>query len=510
FYNEANGTDTYMQINAWDFDGEIADFYRQEWVYNHDTLAFINYTSASAAGFVLQSLRADPAAYTGLTWENHDQWTGYNMFNTGWFEGVLGGLESPWAATSANQADISLLGFYEAPFYVDADQPIIFAIDMESGYSSSGAYSGYLGGVLGSSARGNLYAMYIDPGNNAGVLIGGFNGSTDRISGLWEADGGVYPVQLYSGIGVTPDTLISGIIPKEYHFWDNSMGAASPGDEGGFYDATGAEIGYLEIGGGKFFNKNIGGQPWGVWQNVTGGAYTGTTGSNWAMNIHHEMWDETGNVSGFIAKYGVSGGTWSGNDIAADVAGAWVDLSDAVVGMSSGKIAGTYDPTEMTWQTAGAGVWLTAEQFLEMAATESGRATLSGLNIPAIEIGRTTLSGSGSTVSVTMTDVTFFAASTGGSPRVWATDNISGTFSVTPHAGDYVYMANMDNSVTADFTLRKWDNNNWAADISNGSGTINRTDIAGNVNVEFGGVAGGTYTGETSGGFSGEGAGVAR
>ena len=62
-----------MQINAWDFDGTVADFYRQDWVYNHDTYAFVGYASNPAAGFVLQSLRDNPGDYTGgLAWDYHD------------------------------------------------------------------------------------------------------------------------------------------------------------------------------------------------------------------------------------------------------------------------------------------------------------------------------------------------------------------------------------------------------------------------------------------------------
>ncbi len=514
FYNSANGTDTYMQINAWDFDGTVADFYRQDWVYDHDSYAFIDYSSVSAANFLLQSLRTDPTTYTGITWDYNEEWTSYNMYNTGWFEGILGGLDSPWDGSSS----ITLLGFYEAPFYVTSGQSVIFAIDIESQNPDSGtattfdggAYSGFMGGILASSTTGNISAIYIDPDNNAGVLFGDFQGSADGLSGIWEADGGVYPVQLYSGIGVTPVSLVNGLMDTEYHSWDSNSAYYYQGEDGGFFDDAGSAIGYFEIGGGHFFSKYLDGEPWGVWQNVVGGAYSGTTGNDWSINLSVEIWDDTGNVSGMIATYGVSDGIWSGSKIDADVLGAWVDLEDVVVGVSSGTLEGTYDPTDLTWQTVGSGVWVQAGQFLDMTATAEGRATLAELNIPAIEIGRTTLNGTGSTVSVTMTDVTFFAPSTGGNPRIWATDNISGTYSVTPYVGDYVYMSNSDSTVTADFTIRKWDGNNWAADISNGTGTLNRTDVTGTANVAFSGVAGGTYTGTTSGSFSGEGAGVVR
>ncbi len=511
FYDSVNDTDKYMQINALDFDGTVADFHSQEWVYDHTSYAFISYSAGQGTEFPLQTLRDNPATYTGVTWDYHDQWTSYDMFHTGWFEGVLGGLGNPWTATSGAPAAITLLGFYEVPFYVNSGQPVIFANDVES-YNPdnvTGAYSGYIGGVLTTSVSGNMYALYVDPANNAGILMGKLaSGSADEVSGMWEADGGIYPVQLYSSIGVTPVSLIDSVVNTEYYFWGG--GYTTPGDDGYFFDGSGIETGYFKTGGGNFFNKKIMGEPWGVWQNVLGGAYTGTPSFDWTMNIHHEMWDEFDNITGMIAKYGVSGGTWSGNEIDAEVMGVWVDLGDVVVGVSSGKLEGTYDPIEMTWQTIGSGVWLKAGQYIDMTSTTEGRATLAELNIPAVEIGRTTLNGTGSTMSITMTDVTFFASSTGGDARIWATDNISGTYTVDPYIGDYIYLSNGDSSITADFTLKKWDNNNWAADISHGIGTINRTDVSGTANVEFGGVAGGTYTGTASGSFSGEGAGVAR
>ena len=330
------------------------------------------------------------------------------------------------------------------------------------------------------------------------------------MSGVWYADGGIYPVQLYSGISVTPETLFDTVINREYHFWDNNDPYST--EDGVFFDASGSRAGYIELGGGHFFSKNIEGQTWGVWQNVIGGIYTGTPGSDWTLTLHHEMYDDMGNVSGMIAKYGVSGGTWSNEKIETDILGAWVDLDDVVVGLSSGKLAGTYDPAdtlEMTWQAFGSGVWMKTGPFLEMAATPEGRAVLAELNIPAVEIGKTTLTGTGSTISVTMNDVTFFSPSTGGTPKVWATGNIDGTFSAIP---TYEYVQLTDGQLYTDFNLKKWDtvNNTWVADISNGYGVVNRTDVAGSVNVEFNGLAGGTHSGGTSGTFSGEGVGLVR
>ena len=526
FYDSANGTDTNMHINVWDFDGAVADFYSEEYVYDHETYAFIDYSSASATEFLLQSLRDDPATYTGLTWENHKQWTSYNMNNTGWIEGILGGLDSPWAATATSPVDITLLGFYEAPFYITSDQAVIFSNYLESdnvtdGTSTTfdgGAYVGYLGGLVSTSTSGNIYGIYIDPDYNAGILMGDFQGSADLSTGIWSADGGVYPVQLYSNLGLMPENLLTQIEASEDYVWGNidQYGIYSFPGTGYFFDGSGYESGYLDIGGGLFYNQHIKNEPWGVWQAVIGGRYSGTISGDWTMNYHYERYDESGNPSGLLAKYGVTEGTWADGNIDADVLGAWVDLSEATVGVISGELAGTYDPgdsIDLTWQAVGTGLWIQAGQFLEMAATEEGRAVLASLNIPAIEIGKTTLSGNiENVVSVTMNDVTFFTASTGGAPAIWATGDVSGDYSGYPGYNS-VELTDANNNIYTYFNIKTWDetNNTWSADISDGYGVLTRTDTAGGtVNVEFSGVASGTHTGGTTGNFTGEGAGLVR
>jgi hypothetical protein len=58
----------------------------------------------------------------------------------------------------------------------------------------------------------------------------------------------------------------------------------------------------------------------------------------------------------------------------------------------------------------------------------------------------------------------------------------------------------------ANFGIQRWDNQKWAAGV-NGSGTLARTDVEGNVNVQMNGGAAGTYG---SGSFSGTAAGTAK
>jgi hypothetical protein len=60
----------------------------------------------------------------------------------------------------------------------------------------------------------------------------------------------------------------------------------------------------------------------------------------------------------------------------------------------------------------------------------------------------------------------------------------------------------------AKFKVNRWDNNKWGANITDGIGILNRTDVEGTVNITFKGGAAGAYTGTISGDFSGTGTGV--
>jgi hypothetical protein len=518
FYNAAAGTDTHYQVNARSFDGTYANFYSQKWVYDRTTQNFISYeTTGPFTNFDLASLATPP---DGFTWETGQQWTSYNMFNSGWLDGIMGGLENLWSATSADRAGITFLGNFESPFFVTTSQPLIFAKDIVSynPYNKSnttpdgGAYAGFIGGVFGPSTKGNIYAIYIDKSNMAGILIGNYQGNTNMASGIWEANGEIYPIQVKT-VSISPGTLLggNGLNKREHYFWGHpDISTYQYPGEGTF---LGASSGNFKIGGNQF-SLNIDGESWGVWQAVLGGVYSGTPNSRWIMDYHSEIYTEgAGNSTVMIVKNKVEG-TWSGNSIEGKILGAWVDLNDIAptVGVSSGKLTGTYDPSDsenMTWQSVGTGVWVKAGRFLEIVATDSGRATLSSLNIPAVEIGKTTLSGTGSTVEVTMHDVTFFKSSTGTAPELWATGNVEGTFTANP-LGQSVPLT--DGAMYADFNIKAWNtaNNTWGADISNGNGTLNRTDTGLSEQITFSGVAGGTHTGgTTSGAFTGEGAGYA-
>ena len=238
------------------------------------------------------------------------------------------------------------------------------------------------------------------------------------------------------------------------------------------------------------------GQTWGIWESLLGGDYSGTPGVSWHMDLQ----DEVNNTHEWVS---LAGELTNPGKLDAKAAGAWVNWDQAVTGIMGGKLKGTFDPADATWQAVAAGGWLDTHRFLELAATAEGRKKLQQLNIPCIEIGRANLSGRDALMRVNMNDVTFFAYSTGARPKIWATNGVNGTYRSAPNPGHAVSLSG--NGLNATFKVNNWNNRTWGATV-NGAGALNRN-TGGTVNVRFNGAAAGTHQ---NGSFSGTGAGVTK
>ncbi|MEI6315394.1 MAG: hypothetical protein WCO89_11030 [Syntrophus sp. (in: bacteria)] len=203
----------------------------------------------------------------------------------------------------------------------------------------------------------------------------------------------------------------------------------------------------------------------------------------------------------------IYGEPWQNNRIEGSIAGHWASVESGLTGISFGQLLGTFNPNNYTYQAVAAGGFLETNQYLDMTATQSGRETLRSINVPCIQVGNATLSQTGGTASmqnVTMSNVKFFAYSSGAVPQIWATNGVTGTAVGTP-AGT----ANLSGGgLSANFTMKNWDTNNnkWMATVTNGAGSI--TGGGTNVqNLKFRGAAAGNISGNN---FSGTGAGVVK
>jgi hypothetical protein len=340
------------------------------------------------------------------------------------------------------------------------------------------------------TGHANLFAIYVDPTGKAGILKGSVDGDYYSDINMWKADGSMYPVQFESSAGISASNLNSNINEDFFYSYDTiGSGTFSSGGSLSFNFLTGRE-------------KDIDGKKWGVWAMISGGTYSGTTSDSWNANLRH-----INSYKDFIMGIRVDGSTWSGNILEGNLRGYYADVPDdsstsPETGIIVGEVIGTFDAS--TFTTTQAGVWIENSKFLDMACP-GGTCNTSGtdftddqnrlrqLDIPVVQVGTTTLTGSGNNFSsITMSNVKFFAPSNGSRPTIWATDSVTGNYTQTPAVDTSVTLRNSSETLSADFTLRRWDttHNKWIADIENGSGTLSGGSYEGS--VSFKGAAGGT------------------
>ncbi|MBI9082037.1 MAG: FecR domain-containing protein [Desulfobacterales bacterium] len=359
-------------------------------------------------------------------------------------------------------------------------------------------FLGTIGGVwFGGSVEGDLLALYVGTGGDAGILRADWTG-TYSADDSWAA--GWTPLTTMEMASTGVPFVVTDPVPEPTPvYYDDHTDAA--------FAAGGGTI-TVKTRQGEVMGAYLGfaGQDWGLWRGGIWGEFAGTPDSNWIVATQNNafggrdmhMWME------FI------GDQWSAGQIYGKVAGAWVDLAHATTGIMGGKLHGVYDPSEMDnlWDAFAGGASLETNRFLAMVKGSPGdKAMVGQLGIPAFEVGNVSLSGSDSLLNVSMNNVTFFSFATGGAPRIWATDDVSGSFTAIPAANHSVTMSG--GGLSADFVVQSWTGNKWAAEVtSNGTGTLTRTDTAGSVDLSFTGGAAGAYT--DGGAFSGTGAGVAK
>ena len=404
-------------------------------------------------------------------------------YSDGWLEGLMGGTASLWTATDTSPASVTMVGRYN-PY---SNVPHVWATEISSyNYKDSssttydgGAYRGFLGGTeIGGSMEGGLIALYIDPDGNAGYLKGSLAGTAYPEIEMFEMEGGFYPVQMETGTGISAAEFYNAVSVTN-DIWgtvnDFTFNSIAMGTSGRDYNY------YLK-------SAEIGSSNWGIWAAYIDGIYEGITpaSDNWNWSMEYRDGDK-------VIVNETTGTQWSDNKIVGADAGYWAEISSAsaVTGISVGETRGTFDPTASTLQAVSAGVWLETNKFLEMAGTNP--AALQKLNIPAVQVGKTTLTQASGTVNnlsgVTMSDVTFFATSTGNAPRIWATNNVSGNYTAAPVIGTGVNLTG--GGLSATFTPQAWNttDNKWLSTV-NGNGALSGGSYTGA--VDFKGAAAGT------------------
>ncbi|NPU85432.1 MAG: hypothetical protein HPY65_13220 [Syntrophaceae bacterium] len=200
---------------------------------------------------------------------------------------------------------------------------------------------------------------------------------------------------------------------------------------------------------------------------------------------------------------------------AATIAGAQVGLEAGWTSVNGAVAKGLFDPATTTWRMAGTGFSMETGAFLDKinGLDEAGRAAFQkATGIPSIVVGTADLAlannaSNPNIIALNMNSVTFLATQSGSAPQIWATKNISGSYSDTPLLGVGKSVSLSGSGLIADFTPVAWTGASWGATVS-GSGLLSGGSYTGTITFK-GGAAGAITPGVgTAGTISGTGAGV--
>lgn len=344
----------------------------------------------------------------------------------GTLDGLMGGTSSLWTASRTEQALFTAIG----TFYYDSNPTQIWSTEVYSynyqyGTNTTydgGAYYGYIGGTKDpdNNLDGRFMAIYVNPSNQAGYLMGSLTGKYYSGINMFEMDGSAYPVQIFDSIsGINPGNLYTSLL---YNTFGVSGSGTFPSGSIGI-DSVNSQM-------SEAYTTN---RELAIWKNVIYGTYSGTTSNTWTLSTSSNIYGE------YLSGTETTGTLWStGSDykLAGSTVGYGADIYTAKTWISVGETLGTYNLDYSSFQAVQMGVNLETRKFLEMAGKIPGTpniAALQAMNIPCVEVGRATLTGSGNNfTSLSMNDVIFFASNALAKPAIWATGSVTGNYSAPP------------------------------------------------------------------------------
>ncbi|MCX5812954.1 MAG: FecR domain-containing protein [Proteobacteria bacterium] len=437
-----------------------------------------------------------------------------------------GGTQSLWGGsypTSLTLIGKYTPGDYSAIWHSDNVYANNYSEDRRITFDSPpGAIRGFLVGARASdnTMDARIASLYVkDTAQSAGIILGSLSGNAYPGIGMFMMTGTMNePVEMvssgigfeakdFAGLGIYYDSVSDS---KSELIWDPS-GSFTGG--GTIVPVTGMHTrGWIKDAGEQ--------RDWGIWLHKIGGTYSGTISDSWQASFDF-IGDTTSEIMGTQTwgtkwssassdqkkiqgmTYGY--GTGSVRDGESSTPSTWV---------SAGETVGTFNPAATpspTFQAISTGAYIETNKFLAMADTDAGRAMLQKLNIPCIQVGSADLTGSGAygdglTLTVNMYNTKFFAATTGGPARIWATggtgesQGVQGSYNGwgAPPSGTTAVL-NGGSGLAATFTVKQFDGSTWRAAIAGTGGFNGSTSFkgagAGKVNAEmktFSGTAAGT------------------
>ena len=461
--------------------------------------------------------------------QNPVSWTEYSTYPT-YTELAMTGVWFP-GETAVQRSHVFNFPIYPTNFTMEPSAANRYTT------SSGASFWGHLAGIHqvfnpsntqdGFEAR--LATVFVDKDGKAGFLFGQIGGPNAwNPTSYWGFD---FANQTFSidtwqekaslvEIGTTSVTDASGLKTylsghtTEYSYLGGIMEPATPAKIGAFFsgdNTTPLGAIYMETQNTPLAQtvtaNYMDDGKWGVWSTDFFGTYQSVTHDYWLGEITTP--EPVGEQPVPTKRMGATiyGDPWENNRLAGGVIGHWASVDAALTGITFGKLLGTFDPKNYTYQATAAGGFLETAQYLAMTENTAGRETLRSINVPCVQVGVASLTGTTGDLTVNMNDAKFFAFSTGQVPHIWATNSVNGNFTKTQPLNTTVNIAG--SGLTADFTVKNWNTgtNQWMATVTNGQGGI--TGGGSNVqNLQFRGAAAGKINTPTS--FSGTAAGVAK
>ncbi len=462
------------------------------------------------SGILGSPYREQEMAFTAMATNSLPSFLGANsgFVSQGDIHGFGGALTSPFNSNSK----LMLLGVYNNPKNYSLLRTTIAgeAYDYDYDFYFTSSLRAFALPTEEGAWKGKLIGPYYkwNPGE-LGVILSanvplrtyaGINPRGEEGGGMWEVEGAdlqVYPLATHL---VYPQFMVEN---STRSVWDPASRVT------GF--AGGVLVNFRDD---TVFS--VTGQPWRLIASTVAGTYTGQGGIPGAGTVMEWLGHPaTGENREFRQVHIES--VDANNVFSGRMNGAVVEWQSAKTFVQGGEIAGLFDPQKSSWRAIGTSALMETGAFLQMqggaTTTQTANATLKALNIPAVEVGRANLAQGPEPVNglygVTMHNVTFFANSTGGAPRIWATNNVSGNYSsppVVPPSAPPIAVPLSGGGLNATFEINNWSVGRWTADV-NGSGAL--TAGAYLAPIVFNGGAAGTFTGTTSGSLTGTAAGVA-
>ena len=290
-------------------------------------------------------------------------YNGESLISDGYLYALMGGTSTLW---SGSQVPATILGMYD-PIYYNPGRiwnTEIHSFNAQVGNNITydwGFFYGFLGGIKldnggeTDNMEGKFVGLYVEPdGMRAGLLRGSLTGTGYRNIGMFEMDGNIISEQKTDFLGISPWAIGSDY---ESYFWRGSISGGSL-----YGNFQGEGVGTISS---SYFDGStiaIQTQPWGIYQLIMGGNYSGDTTPPWSGKIGGEGTFGAYKFNGVPLDdngywlIDITDGKWNNNRMAATASGKF--LTPTKLGTMDGDLLGTYNGNgEGTWQAVALGTW---------------------------------------------------------------------------------------------------------------------------------------------------------